>query len=78
LILPFLEISLMEVNLKTIGLIDGMSWESTMAYYQMINEVIKEELGGLHSAKILLLYVQILCIRLSLICKQRFIFPYYI
>ncbi len=31
-----------------------MSWESTMAYYQMINEVIKEELGGLHSAKVLL------------------------
>lgn len=40
--------------MKTIGLIGGMSWESTMAYYQMINEVIKEELGGLHSAKVLL------------------------
>lgn len=40
--------------MKTIGLIGGMSWESTVTYYQMINEVIKEELGRLHSAKILL------------------------
>ena len=40
--------------MKTIGLIGGMSWESTVTYYQMINEVIKEQLGGLHSAKCLL------------------------
>lgn len=40
--------------MKTIGLIGGMSWESTVTYYQIINEVIKEELGGLHSAKCLL------------------------
>lgn len=40
--------------MKTIGMIGGMSWESTVTYYQMINHVIKEELGGLHSAKILL------------------------
>ena len=40
--------------MKTIGLIGGMSWESTASYYQLINEAIKEELGGLHSAKILL------------------------
>ena len=40
--------------MKTIGLIGGMSWESTVTYYQIINEVIKSELGGLHSAKILL------------------------
>ena len=40
--------------MKTIGLIGGMSWESTVTYYQIINEVIKNELGGLHSAKILL------------------------
>ncbi|MGL5677960.1 MAG: aspartate/glutamate racemase family protein [Cellulosilyticaceae bacterium] len=40
--------------MKTIGLIGGMSWESTVTYYQIINETIKEELGGLHSAKILL------------------------
>ena len=40
--------------MKTIGLIGGMSWESTVTYYQVINETIKEELGGLHSAKLLL------------------------
>ena len=40
--------------MKTIGLIGGMSWESTASYYQLINETIKEKLGGLHSAKILL------------------------
>jgi aspartate racemase len=40
--------------IKTIGLIGGMSWESTVTYYQIINEVVKEKLGGLHSAKILL------------------------
>lgn len=38
--------------MKTIGLIGGMSWESTVTYYQVINETIKEELGGLHSAKL--------------------------
>lgn len=40
--------------MKTIGLIGGMSWESTTSYYQIINETIKKERGGLHSAKILL------------------------
>ena len=40
--------------MKTIGLIGGMSWESTVTYYKVINECIKERLGGLHSAKILL------------------------
>lgn len=35
-------------------MIGGMSWESTITYYQIINEVMKKELGGLHSAKILL------------------------
>lgn len=40
--------------MKTIGLIGGMSWESTVTYYQVINQTIKQELGGLHSAKILL------------------------
>jgi len=40
--------------MKTIGLIGGMSWESTVTYYQNINETIHEQLGGLHSAKILL------------------------
>lgn len=40
--------------MKTIGLIGGMSWESTVTYYQLINETVKEKMGGLHSAKILL------------------------
>lgn len=40
--------------MKTIGLIGGMSWESTITYYQMINETIKKELGGLHSAQCIL------------------------
>jgi len=40
--------------LKTIGLIGGMSWESTVLYYRTINEAIKSRLGGLHSAKIIL------------------------
>jgi len=40
--------------MKTIGLIGGMSWESTITYYQLLNEGIKDALGGLHSAKVLL------------------------
>lgn len=40
--------------MKTIGLIGGMSWESSAAYYQIINEEIKKRLGGLHSAKCIL------------------------
>jgi Aspartate racemase len=40
--------------LKTIGLLGGMSWESTVTYYQIVNKAIKQELGGLHSAKVLL------------------------
>lgn len=37
--------------MKTIGLIGGMSWESTTIYYQLLNKTIKETLGGFHSAK---------------------------
>ncbi|WP_462379741.1 aspartate/glutamate racemase family protein [Pseudomonas sp. Marseille-QA0892] len=40
--------------MKTIGLIGGMSWESTVPYYRTINQVIKEQLGGLHSARVVL------------------------
>jgi len=39
---------------KVIGLIGGMSWESTVPYYREINETIKARLGGLHSAKLIL------------------------
>jgi aspartate racemase len=40
--------------MKTLGLIGGMSWESTVPYYRLINETIKARLGGLHSARLLL------------------------
>lgn len=44
--------------MKTIGLIGGMSWESTVPYYQIINEEVKHRLGGLHSARIILYSVE--------------------
>ena len=44
--------------MKTIGLLGGMSWESTVHYYQIINEEVQNELGGLHSAKIVLYSVE--------------------
>ncbi|MFA5576633.1 MAG: aspartate/glutamate racemase family protein [Tissierellaceae bacterium] len=40
--------------MKTMGLIGGMSWESSLEYYRIINEEVKNRLGGLHSAKIIL------------------------
>jgi len=40
--------------MKTIGLLGGMSWESTVLYYQLLNEGVRKQLGGLHSAKILM------------------------
>lgn len=40
--------------MKTIGLIGGMSWESTLPYYRQINEGVRERLGGLHSARLVL------------------------
>lgn len=40
--------------MKTIGLLGGMSWESTLSYYKAINEGVKKRLGGLHSAQIAL------------------------
>jgi aspartate racemase len=43
--------------MKTIGLIGGMSWESSALYYRQINEAIKARLGGLHSAKLVLFSV---------------------
>ena len=44
--------------MKTIGLVGGMSWESTIPYYRIINEEVKNRLGGLHSAKIVLYSVE--------------------
>lgn len=40
--------------MKTIGLIGGMSWESTVVYYRQLNALVRERLGGLHSAELLL------------------------
>ncbi|HEY9762914.1 MAG TPA: aspartate/glutamate racemase family protein [Trichocoleus sp.] len=40
--------------MKIIGLLGGMSWESTAEYYRILNETVKDKLGGLHSAEILL------------------------
>lgn len=44
--------------MQTIGLLGGMSWESTVTYYQIVNQVVKERLGGLHSAKCILYSVE--------------------
>ncbi len=43
--------------MKTIGMIGGMSWESSIEYYRIINEAVKERLGALHSAKSLMVSV---------------------
>ena len=43
--------------MKTIGLIGGMSWESSLEYYRILNEKVKEKLGSLHSAKCILFSV---------------------
>ena len=43
--------------MKTIGLLGGMSWESTLPYYRQINEAVRERLGGLHSARLVLFSV---------------------
>jgi aspartate racemase len=42
---------------KTIGLLGGMSWESSALYYQLLNDMVRDRLGGLHSARCLLLSV---------------------
>jgi len=43
--------------MKTLGLIGGMSWESTIPYYREINQTVKQALGGLHSAKVIIFSV---------------------
>lgn len=51
----FLPVFLPIMNtMKTIGLIGGMSWESTVVYYQLLNQFTRERCGGLHSAQLLL------------------------
>ena len=56
--------------MKTIGLIGGMSWESTASYYQLINQGVKQQLGGLHSAKLVLVSVDFAEIEALQILKQ--------
>lgn len=46
------------MSMKTIGLIGGMSWESTLEYYRIINESVNKRLGGFHSAKIIMYSVE--------------------
>ena len=43
-----------ESQMKTIGIIGGVSWESSIEYYRLMNEMVNKQLGGLHSAKILM------------------------
>lgn len=56
--------------MKTIGLLGGMHWESTAAYYQTINEVVREQLGGVHSARCLVYSVDYQPIRQSMLVAQ--------
>lgn len=44
----------MDVGMRTIGLLGGMSWESSAEYYRLLNEGVRERLGGLHSARLVL------------------------
>ncbi len=48
------DVPIRSMPMRTIGLIGGMSWESTVSYYRHINVATKERLGGLHSAQLLL------------------------
>ena len=50
--MPLYYTSTLRGRMKTVGLLGGMSWESTVGYYRAINEGVKDALGGLHSAKI--------------------------
>ncbi len=45
-------------QLKTIGIIGGVSWQSSIEYYRLINQMVGDELGGLHSAKILMYSIE--------------------
>ncbi|MCW8090947.1 aspartate/glutamate racemase family protein [Alteromonas sp. ASW11-130] len=54
--------------MKTIGLIGGMSWESTASYYRLINTLVKQKLGGLHSAQIVVVSVDFAVIES---CQQK-------
>ncbi len=50
--------SVEDTHIKTIGVIGGVSWQSSIEYYRLINELVGEELGGLHSGKILMYSIE--------------------
>ncbi len=50
---------------KTLGIIGGMSWESTQSYYRLINQGVKAKLGGLHSADLLIHSVDLAPVAIS-------------
>ncbi|MDO5435686.1 MAG: aspartate/glutamate racemase family protein [Clostridia bacterium] len=54
--------------MKTIGLIGGMSWESTVTYYELMNRITAEKLGGFHSARILMYNVDFAEIEANMTC----------
>jgi aspartate racemase len=60
------------IVMKTLGLIGGMSWESTLVYYRLINETVKQRLGGLHSARCILYSVDFADVAE---CQQRGLWP---
>jgi len=56
--------------MKVIGLLGGMSWESSAEYYRVMNEEVKNRLGGLHSARILMLSVDFATIRAHMLANE--------
>lgn len=56
--------------MKTIGLLGGMSWESSAEYYRVMNEEVKKRLGGLHSAKILMYSVDFQVLREHMLVNE--------
>lgn len=52
------EVTSEESQVKTIGIIGGVSWVSSIEYYRLMNEMVRDELGGLHSAKILMYSIE--------------------
>jgi aspartate racemase len=51
---PDIEYSNKETRMKTIGLLGGMSWESSLEYYRLLNQMVRQRLGGMHSARCIL------------------------
>jgi aspartate racemase len=56
--MPPHEVASKEPRIKTIGIIGGVSWVSSAEYYRLMNEMVREKLGGLHSAPILMFSIE--------------------